>query len=152
MGILGTKENKLQLYFKDDNSFSFIKRDVMYTCLVEKSNDKLVRGWKHFYGNQIPFAGYKNMPAGHASLGFSRDIILDPFDRIPKGSSASQKPLSGAANIKQWISGVAENQRHIFRAKRETSYWTSRITWAFIGVLTVMVLVWGVAFMQRIYG
>ncbi len=147
-----TRELKLQLYFKDDNSFVFVKRELLYTCLVEKVGESLKLSWKHFYGNQIPFRGYKNMPAGHVSLGHARDIILDPFDKVPKGTAASQKPLTTGSSIKLWIAGVAENQRHIFRAKRESILWTSRITWAFLAVLIIMVLVWAFAFLKGIYG
>lgn len=148
MALFAGKEKKLQLYFGDDNTFSFIKRVLGFTCLLEKTGEKLTRAWKHFYSNQIPFPGYKKMPAGHVMLAFSRDIILDPFDKIPKGESINQKPLSGKENIKKWIAQIAENQRHIFRAKRETHLWTSRLTWGFLGVLFVMVLIWAIAFLK----
>ncbi len=143
------RELKTQLYFRDDNSFIFIRREMMYSCLVEKAGDVLKRAWKHFYGCQIPFPGYRRIPSALVSLAFSRDIILDPFNMVPTGADSSQKPSKDT--MKNWIANIAENQRHIFRAKREMTVWTSRITWALLGVLCIMVLVWAFAFIKMRY-
>jgi len=144
------KELKTQLYFRDDNSFIFIRREMMYSCLVEKAGDVLKRAWKHFYSCQLPFPGYKRIPAAVICLGFSRDIILDPFNMVPTGQDTSQKP--DKSTMAKWIANIAENQRHIFRAKRELTLWTSRITWGLLGVLFIMVLVWAFAFLKGYYG
>lgn len=154
MVIMGLgPENKTQLYFRDDNTFVFVRRAIKYSCLVEKEGDVLKRAWKHFYSCQIPFPRYRNIKSALVSLGFSRDIILDPFNKVPTAvdGDVSKKPGAGDA-MKKWIANIAENQRHVFRAKRESTVWTSRITWAFLGVLTVEVLVWAFIFVRKNYG
>jgi len=140
-------ERKTQLYFYDDNTFQFIKRPLQHFCLVEKEGDKLKRAWKHFYGNQILFKGYKNMSADMITLGFSRDIILDPFDKIPKGEKMSDKPdLRIQDGLKKWIARIGENMRHIYRSKRQTSITGDRISWALIAVMVIMIIGWLIKF------
>jgi len=118
MNLLSSKECKTQLYFQDDNKFRFIKRQLEYSCLVEKSKGELIRAWKHFFGNQLYFPGYKNISADTVTLGFARDIILDPFNKVPTGEAVSEKPKAkDAQGLKKWIAKVAENQRHIYRSK-----------------------------------
>ena len=141
------KERKTQLFFRDDNKFQFVKRSLMYSCLVEKSGDVLKNAWKHFYGCQLPFPGYKNIPADMVTLGYSRDIILDPFDKVPKGEEMSEKPNTKDKNsLKKWIAKIAENQRHIFRAKRENIFLMDRITWVLVAIAFIMALAWGIRF------
>src|SRR3972149_140555 len=145
-------ERKTQLFFRDDNSFVFVKRNLKFSCLVEMAGEKIVKAWKHFYGCQLPVAGYKNMSADMVTLGFARDIILDVFNKVPEGNDIMNKPnLRDKASMGKWIANIAENQRHFFRAKRESQVWTSRVTWALIAVLVIMVIFWGMAFARRIY-
>lgn len=148
MGIFGgTQDKKIQLYFGDDQSFQFIKRPLKYSCLVEMDGDKMKRAWKHFYNTELPFPGYKSISAGLVTLGFPRDIILDPFDKIPKGTEMNKKPnLESAAGLKDWISKIAENMRHIYRAKRTTSTSVDVITWVLIGILVAECLGWLIKF------
>lgn len=148
MGLLGVgKEKKTQLFFRDDNKFRFIKRDLAFSSLVEKAGDSLKNGWKHFYGNQLPFPGYKNMQADMVTLGYSRDIILDPFDKVPKGTEINEKPdIKNKDNLKKWIAKIAENQRHIYRAKRETTFLVDRIAWVLIVIALIMAMAWGIRF------
>lgn len=153
MNLLGApKERKTQLYFRDDNSFEFIKRDLKFGCLVEMVGEKLNRAWKHFYSCQIPFPGYKNIQADTIVLGFSRDIILDVFNKVPQGTDPMQKPdVKKSDSMKKWRSNIAEQQRQIYYKQRETNFWTSRVTWVLIGVLVVMVLLWAIRFVKVMY-
>ena len=153
MDLLRKKEYKIQLYFQDDDKFRFVRRLVEYSCLVEKGKGELVRGWKHFFGNQYYFAGYKGISAGTITLGFARDIILDPFNKIPTGDTVSEKPKSrDASGLKKWIAKIAENQRHIYRTQRKSTFKEDFINWCLMGVLVVMVLMWGLSFYKGIYG
>lgn len=145
MGIFDNKEQKLQLYFYEDNSFEFKKRPLEHFCLLEKDGDDIKRAWKHFYGNEFYFPGYKSIPAGMVTLGYARDIILDPFDKIPKGTEINQKP--GKDQIKEWISKIAENMRHVYRAKRNTMTTGDKVTWVLIGVLVIETIGWFIRFM-----
>lgn len=148
MGLF-SKERKTHLYFRDDNKFKFIKRNLDFSCLLEKAGDVLKRGWKHFYGNQLFFPGYKRMGADSVTLGFARDIILDPFNKIPTGEEVGEKPdLKNKLSLKNWIAKMAENQRHIYRSKPQTSKITDIINWALVSVLLVMIVVWAITFLK----
>jgi hypothetical protein len=132
-------ESKLQLFFYDDNTFEFRRRKLEFTCLVEKQGDKIIRAWKHFYNAQFPFPGYKNMSAGMVTLGYSRDIILDPYDKVGKGNESNQKPnLLISGSLSSWIGKVAETMRHIYMGKRRTETWADRGQWTLI-ILNVVV-------------
>jgi hypothetical protein len=154
MGLITPNvERKTQLYFRDDNKFQFIKRDLRFSCLVERKGDAIKKGWKHFYGCQLPFPGYKGISPDMVTLGFSRDIILDPFDKVPKGAGMGNKPdLKTKDSLIQWIAKIAENQRHTYRAKRESASTADKIVYTEIGVIFIMVLFWGIAFIRGIYG
>ena len=142
MGIL-SKEKKTQLYFRDDNKFQFIKRELAYSCLVERKDGTLKRAWKHFFGAQLFFPGYKNMSADSVILGFSRDIILDPFDKIPVGESVGEKPgKKDKLSLRNWIAMIAENQRHTYRSKRKGTQKEDIINLALVGILVLMVIGW----------
>lgn len=146
MGVF-TKERKTQLFFRDDNKFSFIKRDLLYSCLIEKSGNALIKGWKHFYCNQFFFPGYKKISADAVTLGFSRDIILDPFNKIPAGESASEKPKDNKESLSKWIAKVATNQRHIYQTKRQSTAKDDMINWALVGVIIVMIIGWLISYL-----
>lgn len=154
MNLFGkTKEYKTQLYFQDDNKFKFAKREVVYSCLVEKDKNILVRGWKHFFGNQFYFPGYKGISADTITLGFARDIILDPFGKIPIGDAVSEKPkIKDAAGLKKWIAKIAENQRHIYRTERKSTFKEDFINYCLMGVLVIMVIFWALSFSKGVYG
>lgn len=144
---IGKGERKTQLYFRDDNKFQFIKRPLAFSCLVEKTGDALKRGWKHFYGAQLFFPGYKNMSADSVSLGFARDIILDPFNKIPIGDdSPGKKPGRDKVSLTKWIAMIAENQRHTYRSKRKSTAKEDMINMALVAVLIIMVIGWGIRF------
>ena len=153
MGLLGNKEYKTQLYFQDDDKFRFVRRLVEYSCLVEKDKGNLVRGWKHFFGNQYYFLGYKSISAGMITIGFARDIILDPFNKIPIGEAVSEKPeKKDSSGLKKWIAKIAENQRHIYRSQRKSTLKEDFINWCLMGVLVVMILLWALSFIKGVYG
>jgi len=139
------KERKTQLYFRDDNKFKFIKRELVFSCLVEKTGDALKRAWKHFYGAQLFFPGYKNMSADSVSLGFARDIILDPFNKIPSGEEAGEKPKD-KNSLSKWIAKIAMNQRHTYHSKRKSTKKEDMINIALIGVILIMIIAWGYKF------
>ena len=145
-GIAG-KERKTQLYFRDDNKFSFIKRDLLYSCLVERSGDTLKKAWKHFYCNQLFFPGYKKISADAITLGFVRDIILDPFNKIPTGEETTEKPKDNKGSLKSWIAKVATNQRHIFQTKRQQNSKEDIVNWVLVGVIVIQVLGWLAGFL-----
>lgn len=146
MNILG-KEKKTQLYFRDDNKFRFIKRELIYSCFVERQEGILKRAWKHFYGAQLFFPGYKNMSADSVTLGFARDVILDPFNKIPTGISMGEKPdITDKLSLSRWIAKIAENQRHTYRAKRKSTQKEDIINYALVIVLLIMIIAWGIRF------
>jgi len=134
-------ETKTQLYFRDTNKFKFVRRPLKFSCLVEMSRDIIKQGWKHFYATELPFAGYRKIPASMVTLGFPRDIILDPFNKIPVGEDVGQKPKKSGEEIKKWIARIAENQRQTYRAKYKTSFWTDKIMWTEIGIIALLSII-----------
>jgi len=152
MGLFGKKEFKTQLYFQDDDKFRFVKRLVEYSCLVEKVKGELVRGWKHFFSNQYYFSGYRGLSAGTITLGFARDIILDPFNKIREGAAVSEKPKADDSSLKKWIAKIAENQRHIYRTLRKSTLKEDFINWSLMGVLIIMIIMWVLSFSKGVYG
>ncbi len=152
MGIFTQKEYKTQLYFQDDNKFKFIRRELAYSCLVEKHHGELFRAWKHFFGNQLYFPGYKNMSADTVTLGFAHDVILDPFNKIPIGDTASDKPRAkDSTSLKKWIARIAENQRHIYRSQRKSTIKEDFVNWCLMGILLIMVFAWLISFLKGLY-
>ncbi len=153
MNLLGSKEYKTQLYFHDESKFRFVKRELAYSCLVERIKGELLRGWKHFYGNQLYFPGYKNISADTVTLGFARDIILDPFNKVPIGDAVSEKPKAkDSSGLKKWIAKIAENQRHLYRSQRKNTFKEDFVNWCLMGVLVIMVLAWLLSFVKGMYG
>ncbi len=116
-------ERRTQLHFMDAGSFEFRNLDIEDTFLVEKDNNgEITRGWKHFYRNQFPFAGYKNIKPGQVTLSFDRDIILDPFGLIKEDIDNPEKAPSKTvmnvetkneqvAGVKSWLSSIGEARR-----------------------------------------
>lgn len=136
------KERKTQLYFRDDNRFQFIPRELECSCLVEKEDGIIKKAWKHFYATELPFHGYMKITPTMVTIGFGRDIILDPFKRVPEGDLASNKPKPTLDKIKSWIAKIAESQRQIRRTKRSTTFLTNKIIWAEIGLIFLFGVGW----------
>ena len=148
MGIFAPSvEKRTQLFFRDDGRFRFIKRPLKFSCFVQEDNNVIIKAWKHFYGAQIAFPGYKGIPADMVTMAFDRDVILDPFDKIPKGDSLGEKPdLKKKDSLKTWIAAIATNQRYIYRAKRESTTLVNKIVWTEIIVIIMMLIFWGIRF------
>lgn len=147
MGLFAGKlEKKTQLYFRDDRKFQFRKLPLEHSCLVEKEDGRYIRAWKHFYGAEIPFQGYKSISADSITLGFSRDIILDPFNKIQVGNETSKKPSLVGDSLMKWIAKIGENMRHVYRSNRTTRTTGDVITWLIIGLDCLLALGWIIRF------
>ena len=136
----------MQLFFHDDRSFEFIRRPLKYSCLHEMEGERFKRSYPHFYQGEFTFFGYKGISAGPITLGFPRDIILDPYNWIPRGTDTNKKPDGTPAGLKAWVRTKAETMRHIYRAKRTTSLTLNPVDWVMIGIIVIMVIGWGVRF------
>lgn len=146
------KEQRTQLHFRDDGTFEFRKLDIEETFLVEKDkNGEIVKGWKHFYNNQFPFAGYKGIKADQVTMSFDRDIILDPYGLIETDKdnpNKSQKILNDAAvrskqgngvGIKAWLADIGEARRLKMMANRAKTSNYNRII-LFLGIALIFEL------------
>lgn len=145
--ILGPpKEKRTQLHFRDDGKFTFRKLLIMDTFLVEKYKDDIIKGWKHFYKLQFPFAGLKGISADMVTLGFDRDIILDPYGIVDE----KEKPNKNRKiNDNPWITEVADGQRYKAQNNPGNMLMLDKIT-VFLGVATLLIVlaiaaraVWG---------
>ena len=133
-------EKKTQLYFGDDDTFQFIKRPLQYSCLLGKDGERLKRGWRHSFSGQYIFHGYKNIPADTITLGYSRDIILDPHNKVPITDDTSGKPRTTSTDIKKWIAQIAETMRYIYRSKRKTTTKQDLLNYCLMGIDTIMAI------------
>jgi len=105
-GILGTpKEQRTQLYFRDDGGFQFRKLDVEDGFLVEKNKAReIIKAWMMRYKLLKRFDGFKSISADMVTLSFARDIVFDPFNQLKEG----EKPDKGAVLVKSFVSKIAE--------------------------------------------
>ena len=130
------KEKRTQLFFRDDGKFIFRKLEIEDTFLVEKKNKVIIKGWKHFYKLQFPFAGMKGVGADMVTLGFDRDIILDPYNIV----DSSQKPdKHKKINENPWITEVAEAQRYKAQNNPSNMLLVEKVT-LFLGVCTTIIV------------
>lgn len=157
MGLFGApKEKGLQLYFRDDGRFIFRRLELEDTFLEEKNNEHvIIRGWKHFFKNQFPFAGYKGIKPGMVTLSCGRDVVLDPYDLVPdtekpdKGTKELIKPIVRATNIVKWLVEVGNARRLKLMAKRAKNVATDRII-LFLGAgLMVELLIIAIIVLQK---
>ena len=141
MGLFsGNVEHKTQLYFHDDGSFQFRNLQVEEACLVEKEEGKFIKAWKHFHGGQLRFDGRKGVfGAAMVSLGFDRDVILDPFNRVPVLETPGGKPAKTDTSIRKWLALIGESQRHKIMSKPTNMLLIEKIT-IILGVLDILML------------
>lgn len=134
--IFPVKEKRTQLYFRDDGQFAFRKLEIEDTFLVEKKDSAITHGWKHFFGLQFPFAGKKGIKADMVTLGFSRDIVLDPFNIIDE----SEKPEKHKKiNENPWVSEVAESRVYKHQVAGQKMALYDKVT-LILGGLTALVV------------
>jgi len=147
MNIFGiAKERRTQLFLRDDGKFTFRKMPIQDTFMVEKRGDEVIKGWKHFFKLQFPFAGYKGMKPDMVTLGYDRDIILDPFGIV---SDRDKPDKHKKINENPWITKIAETQRYKHQAKPGSQLLMNKVT-IFLGVATLLIVlaiavraVWG---------
>lgn len=136
--IFGTpKESRTQLFFRDDGKFQFRKLLIEDTFLVEKVAGEIVKGWKHFFQLQFPFAGMKGIAADMVTLGGSRDIILDPYGLV----GDNEKPdKNKKINENPWITEIAESRIYKHATKKPSMQIYDKITLVLGALTTLLVL------------
>ena len=113
--ILGKpKEKRTQLHFRDDGAFEFRRLEIEDTFLVEKKNDEIIKGWKHFYRNQFPFAGYKGIKPDQVTLSYDRDIILDPYNLVDEKDKPDKHRKIKWFKESMFICGFSVRLRGVF--------------------------------------
>lgn len=117
-GLGETRDQRTQLYFHDDGTFEFRKLDVDVACLIRRDNKGItLQAWRHYYKNQYPFSGYKKIKPDMVSLGYGRDIVLDPHkiltdDELPElDKDINKLDRKGIKEIAQAQCYRAENQK-----------------------------------------
>jgi hypothetical protein len=156
MNLFGApKEKRTQLYFRDDAKFLFRKQDIIDTFLVDKKDNAIVNGWKHFFKNQFPFAGFKNIPADMVTISFARDIIFDPYNLVSKqerpenwGQSKTDLKKEGTEknSIQSWLVDVGHARRLKMIAKRAKSSSYDRLV-VFLGAgFVIEIIVIGIIY------
>ena len=147
-GLRGTpKESRTQFFFRDDGKFIFRRLELEDTFLQEKKDGEIVAGWKHFFKTQFPFSGYGNITADMVTLGFSRDIILDPAGIVPKEDKPKTgKTVDGEGRTlpKPWLVDVGNARRLKMIATRGQSQVTDWLIWILGSALILELLIAGI--------
>lgn len=143
------KEKRTQLHFRDDGTFEFRRLEIEDTFLVEKKNDEIIKGWKHFYRNQFPFAGYKGIRSDQVTLSYDRDIILDPYNLVGEDKDNPEMRIKvvldavdGDKELKgtrAWLSDIGEARRLKMLANRAKSSSYNKVI-MFLGVALLVEL------------
>ena len=105
----------VQFLFRDNRTINIRDLTIKHTCLVEEKDNKVVRGWRHYYRNQYTFRGHEGLPAGKATLSFERDIVLNLHkvlkkeDLPEKGGDIKQHRDIAKSRFRQIAAGVRTN-------------------------------------------
>jgi len=138
LNIFGVgKEKRTQLFFRDDGKFTFRKLTIQDTFMVEKKGDDILKGWKHFFKLQFPFAGYKGMQPDMVSLAYDRDIILDPYGIVAENDKPDKRKKM---NENPWITEIAETQRYKHQSNPSSQFVADKIVLIVGGFTFLMVI------------
>ena len=142
--LLGTpKEQRTQLYFRDDGGFIFRKLDIEDGFLVEKNKKKeITKAWMMRYKLLKRFDGYGNVGADMVTISFARDIVFDPFGQL----NDSEKPDKGASLIKEFVRKIAEAKCYRHELDAKGSVFAERI----VGFMGVTIVLLGIGILIRI--
>jgi len=142
MGLFGSgsKEVKSQLHFYDNGDFEFRKRPLQDAHLVEQAEGIVVKAFPLFYASEIQFNGHKGIPADMMSLSFDRDMILDPFGKVPVRENISGKPGTDEVSIGKWLAKIAESQRYKVMVKQGSLLLIEKIT-LFLGIGLILEII-----------
>jgi hypothetical protein len=147
MGLLtDTKEKKTQMLLKDNRHIIIRKLPLEHSCLVEKDGDKIKRAWKHFFGSEFTFAGYKNASADSVTLSVNRDIILDPYNKLNIGENASDKPSFKGESLQKWLGKISTNMRSIYNSRPEHRTTANALFWIVTVIVLIETIGWAVRF------
>lgn len=128
------KEQRTQLYFRDDGGFQFRKLDIMDTFLVEKNNNKeATKAWMMRYKLLKRFNGFKNIGADMVTISYARDIVFDPFGQL----TDSEAPEKGKKLTKDFIKKIAEAKCYQHERDAKGSSFVEKIT-LFLGITMVL--------------
>jgi hypothetical protein len=122
------KERRTQLHFFDDGSFKFRVLPLKDSCIAQETDGKVLKAWPHFYAGEIQFDGHKGIQGDMVTLSFDRDMILDPFERVPISESTSGKPRKDDVSVKKWLAQIAESQRYKVMSKPSSMMLIDKIT------------------------
>ncbi|GAG90010.1 unnamed protein product [marine sediment metagenome] len=123
-----------QVFFRDDAKFTFRTLKIYKGFLIEGKPDKIKRAFKHLYKLQYVFPGYKGVPAGQVSIGFSRDIFYEPLPILDQ----KEKPEEGKKLDKSWIGDIAISRIYDHAQQKPEGIMMNVMNWTIYGVLALM--------------
>jgi len=118
-------ERKMQLYFNDDDSMEIRRLEIDATVLLERVRGVIVAAFKHFYKLEYDFEGYKTIPPGKLTLGFSRDVVLDLFNNLDE---TKDKITKGNAMNRPWITEIAKNSFYKIKQQKPQGVFMDKFT------------------------
>lgn len=119
-------DKKYQFKIFDDHSFDILSLETDGGLLIEKKDGEPVAAYEHRYNNEYWFPGYKDIPSGMITPGFSRDTLLELHPLL----SDAEKPKT-AININgmdNYVNTIAANRAKMLRAVPKVSWQFDKIT------------------------
>ena len=131
-----------QFIAHDDHSLAIRNLPVDEGFVVEKKDGKTVAAWLHFHEQDIECTGYKGVPPGEIVLSCARDILWDPYDRVPDSENPTTgKPIdAGFRTMQDYSRKVAQSQQDRIDIKGGTTTIMDKIVWM-LGALDAVMLI-----------
>lgn len=125
-----------QLLFRDNGNFIFRQIDLDNAVMIEKKNNAMLKGWRHYFKLEFPFEGFKNIPEGMYSLCHERDVVWDPFDILTKDEKPDTNTSKGIFN-RRGFKEIAESTCYRHENEPMPSTMMDKISWALIFLVVI---------------
>lgn len=148
MGLLdfNTKQRGTQMLIKDNGNIVFRQLEIEQASLIEKKNNQIVRGWRHFHKSQYPFDGYKNIHPGAVTISHERDVVYDPHGILNDEEKPEKITALNSGFNRRGIKEIAQETLYRLQNLKKPNTLQNRLTW----VLLIIALVWGLSLAFRL--
>lgn len=142
MGLFdNATQHGMQMLLKDNGNIKFRTLVIDKASLVEKRNNQVTRGWRHFHRLLYPFDGYKNIHPCMVTISHERDVVYDPHG-VLADNEKPEKMLPGKSLFdREGIKEVAQETNYRHEQMKKPNTLQNKLTW----LLLIMAFVWGMA-------
>lgn len=131
-------DKKYQFKIFDDHSFDILSLETDAGLLIEKKDGEPVAAYEHRYNNEYFFPGYKDIPSGMITPGFSRDTLLELHPLL--SNAEKPKEASAVIGVDTYINNIAVNRAKMLRAVPKVSWQFDKITLGEFWVAIILAL------------